>query len=785
MMNRGKWLPLLILAFSAIQLKSQILLSPDKVVLHNEVNINTEYLEFSPAFFKDGIIYVTTQYRTLDYKILDRRIDRNMMSIFQANFNTEGILEIPRPMPNILNSKLHEGPVSFDLQGGTMYFTRNDPNRLHKRKVNDNLIKLKVYSATFNDGSWSDLQELPFNDKETNTCHPSLAPEGNVLYFASDREGGYGGMDLYRVEMQADSSWGDPVNLGPTVNTSSDEVFPFIHADGTLYFSSDRDGGFGGLDLYYTNEAGGWVLPINLGPPFNTDYDDFGLIVDLQNKGGYFSSNRPGGKGEDDIYGFKILTGGDDRAGRMQRQVVVIDAATGQPIEGAAVTYMNLNDIILGQPLSSAQEPKGIIRLQSVSNDRNELSFKMDIGEEGNGGLTNDKGQHLVFLDRSGKYIVKTVKDGYQPVQIAFAADQLPNGPITISLEKAVDCIAFKGQVANKSFQTSQAGATVVIRDLDSGEEFKVVTDASGNFEHCLKCDRSYLVFAEKNGVKGEVETITTKGRPCTGDLKLDKTLDLSGLSPLAENMIIELPNIFYNFDDASIRPDARGELDKVVEMMRLYPGMSIEFAAHTDSRGSRSYNLDLSQRRANNAVAYMEGQGVDAGRIRPMGYGESQLRNRCRDGVACSEEEHQYNRRTEVKIIKFDNVLIGGASPLPDNLFEANNSTTVISSGVTTDKTPQYAQESPAASGEVSVVPVSIQAGEFYVVAGTFSSTTNAQKRLEELRNLGYEAQIMTFDASPYQAVCAGRFEDDASAKSFVKSLKEKHQIKSYVKRL
>ena len=175
----------------------------------------------------------------------------------------------------------------------------------------DKTVKLKLYRLVYlpNENRWGDqlIEAVPFNDREYSVGHAALTADGQTLYFASDKPGGYGGVDIYKSVRDQSGNWAAPTNLGPSINTSGDEMFPFVSNDGTLYFSSNGHLGLGGLDVFSATAVStkeGWSAPENLGFPINTNSDDFGYIIDKENKNGYFVSNRAGGKGDDDIYKF-------------------------------------------------------------------------------------------------------------------------------------------------------------------------------------------------------------------------------------------------------------------------------------------------------------------------------------------------------------------------------------------------------------------------------------------------------------------------------------------------
>ena len=291
------------------QLWAQPSSADKKVFLTNEATINSDGLEFSPSFLEDGIVFISTKTASKRYKITDKRLGKNIMSIFRAKREENGLLKQPEPLARELLSTVHEGPVTFDRTAENIYFTRNNIKNGKPKKAKDGIVKLKIYAAEYVGKEWKNIEELPFNDDQSSAMHPSVSVEGDALYFASDRPGGLGGLDIY-VAYNRGGVWSDPENLGPTINTEGDEVFPYIHADGTLYFASSGHAGYGGLDIFTSvNDGGTWSKVQNLSTPFNSEQDDFGFILDRDKKNGYLSSNRNGGLGGDDIYSFYIFSG--------------------------------------------------------------------------------------------------------------------------------------------------------------------------------------------------------------------------------------------------------------------------------------------------------------------------------------------------------------------------------------------------------------------------------------------------------------------------------------------
>jgi outer membrane protein OmpA-like peptidoglycan-associated protein len=201
-----------------------------------------------------------------------------------------------------INGQYHEGPASFSADGNTVYFTRSDYVKRKAGKNSENVNNLKIFRATLKGDQWVDLVPMSFNSDEHSVGHPSLSADGHTLYFVSDAPGGYGGTDIYRVKKDG-SEWGIPENLGKEVNTPGNEMFPYIHQDGTLYFSSDAHNNMGGLDVFMTTEIDGkWLQVENLNYPLNSSRDDFAYVVNKDSQTGFVSSNRTS---KDQIYEFK------------------------------------------------------------------------------------------------------------------------------------------------------------------------------------------------------------------------------------------------------------------------------------------------------------------------------------------------------------------------------------------------------------------------------------------------------------------------------------------------
>lgn len=388
-------------------------------------------------------------------------------------------------------SKPEMGVCCFTQDGKTMYLTYSCP-------VNGQDLGAKIYTSSRASGEWGEPQEVKLYEDSTITVgHPSLCPTGDTLYFVSDAPGGYGGKDIYMAVLE-DGKWIDIQNLGPQINTADDEMYPCIHPDGTLYFSSKGHPGYGGLDLFKavrdtlasdsarkdTDAPMSWTL-FNMGAPFNSSGDDFGITFEGNTQNGFFSSNRNEKKGYDNIYRFDLP--------------VMEFYVTG------TVTDNN------GDPVSDAA-------LRLVGNDG-----------------TNSKLQ----VRRDGTYKVK------------------------------------------------------------------------------LNKDTRYLMLAFARGYLNQKESLQTF------DLKDSKTFEQDfTLSPISRPITME--NIFFEFGKWDLTPASEEGLKQLVKLLQDNPNITIELSAHTDLVGDSISNIELSQKRAQSVVAYLTKQGIDKGRLTPVGYGKT-----------------------------------------------------------------------------------------------------------------------------------------------------------------
>ncbi len=515
--------------------------NPTHFLVENAPEFNTEYSDFGLIEFPDG--FILTSDRKHNNKIYGEEdlfggTGTPYLKLYHIIKNEGEGIKSKLPIDD-LNDIYHNGPGFFCNKTNTLYFTRTKMVKARKRNLNndptswvenvnveEHVNRLEIYSAELVNGNWRNIKAFDHNNPNLYSVgHPTISPNGKIMYFASDMDGSVGRTDIFYSEKQADGSWSTPTNAGDVINTTGKEMFPYVDKDGTLYFSSDGHPGMGGLDIFYSSGSKNqWTVPENMKSPINSPKDDFSLIFTVSEEQGYFSSNRDGGKGKDDIYSFKYSP---------------------PPIP---------TELILAVKTLERLDDGEIISLSGIN--------------------------------------VHYHKDG------------------------------------------------------DESEEFEVPEKSPGIYYTNIDCDSKYLIHGINPDFFSQSKEIQTICETMNDTIFVELIFDR-----IVIDKPIAIENIYYDYDKYNIRPDAAIELDKIVTLLIENPQIIIELGSHTDSRGSHAYNDRLSQRRAESAVEYIISRGISSERITAKGYGERVLVNHCSNGVRCSEEEHQKNRRTEFKV--------------------------------------------------------------------------------------------------------------------------------------
>jgi len=508
---------------------------PTRFKVENVSALNTKYYDFGVAknpMSKNGILLTSSREASTGTSF-DGWYGQKFFDLYSAEQDNNGKWSTPVPLASPINGPASDGACTFDAKGTTMYFTRCE-------SIEKQNGFCKIFKSTFSGEAWSAPESLPFNSDEYSTGQPSLSVDGTTLYFSSDMPGGQGGHDIYQSKWDAGAGvWGAPMNLGSSVNTSSDEMYPYIHENGKLYFSSNGLPGMGGLDLFSASAAGGVWTVTNLKSPINSGGDDFNIIFATATTG-YLSSNREGGLGSDDIYSFVMPP---------------------------------------------------------------------------------------------------------------------PN-------------FAVYGRVYDTDTKESISGATVELFGSD-GTSLSVKTEAAGTYRYPLKPNVKYKISASFTGYLTKFAEVSTVGIDESQDFEENFDFPLKSTAKP-----ITLPEIFYDLDKSTLRPESKKALDGLITTLNENPTITIKLTSHTDLRASDEYNIALSGRRAKSVMDYLIKSGIDKDRLSWEGKGETTPKEVENDEEylpfkrgdiltpdfisklathELKEKAHQYNRRTEFEVLRTD----------------------------------------------------------------------------------------------------------------------------------
>ena len=485
-----------------------------------DAGINSKYSDYGTIVYNNKVYFASARDTGNFTQRKHKWTGEYFTNLYYADIDSAKVRRLKKP----INTKFHESSPVFTKDGKTVYFTRNNYINGKKGKDDNKITLIKIYKATLENDKWIDVMELPFDSDNYSTAHPALSPDEKTLYFASDMPGTIGQSDIYKVSINSNGGYGSPENLGKTINTEGKETFPFVTSENEIYFASDGHPGLGGLDVFVGKlENNGSVSNIqNLGADVNSPKDDFAYIIDPVTRKGYFSSNKDGGHGSDDIYKFletrRLLC-------IQELNGVITDAETGAILPETKVTLY---------------DDQSVIKNTTVSNAIGSYTFPVECGKT---------------------YNVRAEKPDYTTKEVRVTIDtQSGKTSLPIALDKAI-CKVTVGDDLGKCF-----------------------------------------------GIK----------------------------------------MIYFDLDKSNIRTEAAVDLEKILVVLNENPSMKLDIRSHTDSRATFKYNEALSDRRAKSTIEWLLKNGISANRLTGKGYGETQLVNKCADGVPCTEEEHQANRRSE-----------------------------------------------------------------------------------------------------------------------------------------
>ena len=502
---------------------------------------DSESSGFGPAYYREEIVFASD--RNTERPIYNET-KRPFLDLYEAKIK-DGNMTAETLFPGDINTDLHESNAVFTKDGNTMYFTRN--NDKYKRINGMKTAVLQIFRAEFIDGKWQNIKPLSISSNAYSVAHPSLSADEKTLYFSSDMPGGLGASDIYKVSLIEKEKCGSPVNLGPSVNSNRQEQFPFISEKGNLFFASDRNSGYGGLDLYRSQRENSTFSPaLNMGESINSATDDFSLITKEGKGTGYFSSNRTG---KDKIYRF-------DKDGDAAPAATVA-TLNGKSINGN-VTDANTGRPIIGVKVSLSKPDGTVLRQTYVNRD----------------------GSFDLPYDQDGEYILEFGEWMYKKstIRINWTRTNVDAPKLALKLEPK-----------------------------------------------------------NPNAPQYDPETAWTAGP------KTNKASTVNPVKPKLDLKKLDLDNVYFDFDNSVINPEAAKTLDKLAALLKENNTSTLNINAYADKSGPDSYNQRLSERRAKAAIKYLVKKGVAKECITSHAYGESK---------ALEEGMNPENRKCEFKIV-------------------------------------------------------------------------------------------------------------------------------------
>ncbi|MFH1003937.1 MAG: OmpA family protein [Bacteroidota bacterium] len=607
--------------------------------------VNSKYPDYRPLISADESVLIFTSRRdNTTGGGIDQYDQLYFEDIYISRNENKNWSEAKNIGDQVNSYNTHDATCGLAVDGQKLFIYKDD---LDKGSGN-------IYECALQGNNWSSPKKLKSTiNSRYHEASASLSPDGKTLYFTSENPKDNEGPslhDIFKSVKDEKGEWSEPENLGPIINTQYDERTVFIHPDGkTLYFSSQGHNSIGGFDLFksvFNDSLKKWSAVVNLGYPINSPDDDVDFVVSASGKHAYYSTIRSDGLGEKDIY----------------RITLPADTTTQLTLVKGFVTDESNNPV--GAKIDIIDNKTGKIISTQESNSAS--------------------GKFLVSLPSGKSYKMQVVAEGYYPHTENF---NIPKGAkykeldINIKLKRKEQKVSVEGNVFDENKKPLKA--TIEIINNATGEVVgKTTADELGKFLLKLQGGKNYGLVVSAEGYL--FQSINLDIPPNKDHFKLDNVV----LKKIQKGKNIVLNNIFFDFDKASLRPDSKPELDRVVKILQENPTMKIEISGHTDNKGSATYNLKLSESRAKSVVDYISTNGVEHFRLTFKGYGFVKP-------IATNETEEgrQMNRRTEFKVVDIDEnatpVIVSTQMPTTTPQPVNTNSTVIVSTQMPTT-TPQ-----------------------------------------------------------------------------------------------
>ncbi len=662
--------------------------------------LNTNYSDIIAINSKDEIVFATRGKRSEIGSMKGAKSESSDYDFYQAKKHGDGTIAEIKSIKGGINSPYDDvGAVKMPGSDLVLFTRSEEPGAGNKKKTVGNNVtsrEVKILGAKRMGKKMSQVEDLPVNFSDGNSnFHPAVHPNGDMIVFASDRSGGSGGTDLYMIR-RVGGQWSKAENLGPSINSQGDELFPTFNKQGHLFFASDGNVGFGGLDLYTSDyEDGHWAGTTNMGSGINSPKDDFGIIWDAATSSGYFNSNRNAASG-DDIYSFKRTPGITGQ---------VFDGLTKEPLPGSIVRLKDINGnekIIISDGIGQFSEPckdntgylvtidapgfhswRDTFWTKSIPQGRDiNLDVFLEVEQvfEMNG-YVHDQADEARLVDAE----IDVIQSGSVQRSLHASADQAdyrlrlqPGEDYTVIFKKD----NYVPRIVNLSL-TNFRGVEVRTRNVPMVKGAYVLVNGSIVEEGTAGTPISHAAIQIINNNTQEVVDSAMSLKDGTfwvaipwdsisnysiisakeGYFSTSRHIDAVDTNNLSINIAMEdadygLDNsikvIHYGYNQTDLNLISKKDLNEIYFFLTRNPAAKLEVRSHTDSRGTAKYNLELSRRRSESVIKYIQARKpVPDDRFVLWGFGEEFLINDCSDAVPCDEDAHALNRRTELKVVE------------------------------------------------------------------------------------------------------------------------------------
>lgn len=550
------------------------------------VDFNSGTGDFNPIYHPKGIVF--TSARNVGFR--KSTFDNTPYLNLYLSLNVDGKVQELK----FLETLRHDGTAYYDSINQVWFYSKNLPTIKTGNITTTGLFmydeKTKVETA------------FPYNDAPYFFAQPFLSEDGLKLWYSSDKPGGFGKADIW-YSSKTEQGWSEPVNAGNLVNTSENEMFPFVQKN-NLFFSSNGHAGLGGLDIFSVILKDSKVSSLeNLGANLNSNGDDFSLVLDKTQKAGYFSSNRE--EFVDKIYSVVITR----------------------------LDFVFVGTIIADLSIEKLQSIPVLVKKEGV------IISTLYADKEGKFEFKGDKNSAYSFEINEQEY--EEIKEDYSTVGRIVSDSTFKQFMLVSNINILITVISGK---------TKQPllNSKIEITDKKTGEKVVLITDEKGVIQTKLPRNCEFDMVSSHPEFMDNKSVLST----VTRGLEIKALVELETVEV---GSVLAVKDLNYDFEKWNINADSKVELDKVAVFLGAHPKVKIDLSSHTDSRGTDEFNRRLSKKRNQSCINYLVSKGVNKNRINGKWFGESILLNRCVDDIKCTEDEHKINRRTELVVVSID----------------------------------------------------------------------------------------------------------------------------------